>query len=191
MPLAETADLVLPIAFALLGLTMIAGVVLTVIKDVGLTTKSLVTALALLLVLPLLWAPVLAVVVTAAIAGASVEYSSAYADFRIAVSHLIYPLVALLGEDPAAAVRVQPRLHALRAGLGGRRCQAGQGQHDRQPGREPRTSPQNRNRPAHRSPSMTLTPAGRAYRQDAEWKSPSHRRQTPRSLERAAAAAAR
>jgi hypothetical protein len=71
-----------------------------VVKDVSLTTKSLVTALALLLILPLLWAPVLAVVVTAAIAGASVEYSSAYADFRIAVSHLIYPLVALLGEDP-------------------------------------------------------------------------------------------
>jgi hypothetical protein len=100
MPLADTADLILPIAFALLGLAVIAGVVITVVKDVGLTTKSLVTALALLLILPLLWAPVLAVVVTAAIAGASVEYSSAYADFRIAVSHLIYPLVALLGEDP-------------------------------------------------------------------------------------------
>jgi hypothetical protein len=53
-----------------------------------------------LLILPLLWAPVLAVVVTAAIAGVSVEYSRAYAEFRIAVSNLIYPLVAMLGEDP-------------------------------------------------------------------------------------------
>lgn len=100
MPLADTADLTLPIAFALLGLAVIAGVGITVFKDVGLTTKSLITALALLLILPLLWAPVLAVVVTAAIAGASVEYSTAYAQFRITVSHLIYPLAAMLGEDP-------------------------------------------------------------------------------------------
>lgn len=100
MPVAETADLALPIAFALLGLAVVAGVGITVVKDVGLATKSLITALALLLILPLLWAPVLAVVVTAAIAGASVEYSTAYAQFRIVVSHLIYPLVAMLGEDP-------------------------------------------------------------------------------------------
>ena len=100
MPLADTADLVLPIALALLGLAVIVGVGITVAKPVSLSTKSLITALALLLVLPLLWAPVLAVVVTAAIAGASVEYSTAYAQFRITVSHLIYPLVAMLGEDP-------------------------------------------------------------------------------------------
>jgi hypothetical protein len=99
-PLADTADLTLPIAFALLGLAVIAGVGITVVKDVGLSTKSLITALALLLILPLLWSPVLAVVVTAAIAGASVEYSTAYAQFRVTVSHLIYPLVAMLGEDP-------------------------------------------------------------------------------------------
>lgn len=99
-PVAETADLALPIAFAVLGLAVVAGVGVTVVKDVGLTTKSLITALALLLVLPLLWAPVLAVVVTGAIAGASVEYSTAYAQFRITVSHLIYPLAAMLGEDP-------------------------------------------------------------------------------------------
>jgi hypothetical protein len=100
MPLAETADLVLPIALALLGLLMIAGVGLSLVAPVGLSTKSLVTILALLLALPLLWAPVLAVVVTAAVDGASVEYSVAYAQFRIAVSHLIYPLMAMLGEDP-------------------------------------------------------------------------------------------
>lgn len=99
-PLAPAADLVLPVALGMLGLAVIAGVGVTVVKDVGLSTKSLITALALLLLLPLLWAPVLAVVVTAAIAGASVEYSSVYAEFRIAVSNLIYPLVAMLGEDP-------------------------------------------------------------------------------------------
>ena len=99
-PLAETADLALPIALALLGLAVITGVGITLAQDVSLSTKSLIAALALLLVLPLLWAPVLAVIVTAAIAGASVEYSTAYAQFRIVVSHLIYPLAAMLGEDP-------------------------------------------------------------------------------------------
>lgn len=89
MPLADTADLVLPIALALLGLAVIAGAGITVANDVSLATKSLITALALLLILPLLWAPVLAVIVTAA-----------YAQFRIAVSHLIHPLAAMLGEDP-------------------------------------------------------------------------------------------
>jgi|GEM_PF-6501006 len=86
MPVAETADLTLPIAFAVLGLAVIAGVGISVVKDVSLTTKSLITVLALLLILPLLWAPVLAVAITAAIAGASVEYSTAYAQFRITVS---------------------------------------------------------------------------------------------------------
>lgn len=99
-PLAAAADLVLPIALGLLGLAVIVGVAITMVKDISLSTKSLITALGLLLVLPLLWAPVLAVVVTAAIAGASVEYSTVYAQFRIAVSNLIYPLVAMLGEDP-------------------------------------------------------------------------------------------
>lgn len=99
-PFAASADLVLPVALALLALAVIAGVGVTLVKDIGLSTKSLITALALLLLLPLLWAPVLAVVVTAAVAGASVEYSSVYAEFRIAVSNLIYPLVAMLGEDP-------------------------------------------------------------------------------------------
>jgi hypothetical protein len=99
-PFAAAADLVLPIALGLLGLAVSVGVVMTAVRDVGLSTKSLITALALLLVLPLLWAPVLAVVVTAAIAGASVEYSTVYAAFRISVSNLIYPLVAMLGEDP-------------------------------------------------------------------------------------------
>lgn len=100
MPLAETADLALPIALALLGMAVITGVGITLATDVSLSTKSLITALALLLILPLLWAPVLAVIVTAAIAGASVEYSTAYAQFRIVVSHLIYPLAEMLGEDP-------------------------------------------------------------------------------------------
>lgn len=99
-PFAETADMALPVAFAILGFLVLVGVALTLVRDISLSTKLLVTALALVLILPLLWAPVLAVVVSAAMAGASVEYSAAYAGFRIVVSRLIYPLAAMLGEDP-------------------------------------------------------------------------------------------
>lgn len=100
VPLAETADMALPVAFGVLGVLVIVGIGLTLVRDVGLSTKLVVTTLALVLILPLLWAPVLAVVVSAALAGASVEYSTAYAGFRIVVSRLIYPLASLLGEDP-------------------------------------------------------------------------------------------
>jgi hypothetical protein len=101
--LIDVADLVLPAAFLLLGAAMVFGVGATAVSKAGLATKSLVTALGLLLVLPLLWAPVLAVLVTAAIGGAVIEYSTAYAGFRITVSQLIYPLIALFTESPLAA----------------------------------------------------------------------------------------
>jgi len=117
MPVAETADLTLPIALALLGLAVIAGVGVTVVKDVGLTTKSLITVLALLLILPLLWAPVLAVAITAAIAGASVEYSTAYAQFRITVS----PPDLSAGGDAGRGSADQLRLAGLPGGRLGRR----------------------------------------------------------------------
>ena len=102
LDLVDVADWVLPAAFVLLGAAMGFGVGATAVSKAGLATKSLVTALALLLVLPLLWAPVLAVLVTAAIGGVAIEYSTAYAGFRIAVSQLIYPLIALFTDSPLA-----------------------------------------------------------------------------------------
>jgi hypothetical protein len=102
LDLVDVADWVLPAAFVLLGAAMAFGVGATAFSRAGLATKSLVTALALLLVLPLLWAPVLAVLVTATIGGVAIEYSTAYAGFRIAVSQLIYPLIALFTDSPLA-----------------------------------------------------------------------------------------
>jgi hypothetical protein len=69
LDLVDVADLVLPIAFVLLGGAMAFGVGATAMSRAGLATKSLVTALGLVLLLPLLWAPVLAVLVVAAIGG--------------------------------------------------------------------------------------------------------------------------
>jgi len=102
LDLVDVADWILPTAFVLLGAAMAYGVGATALSRAGLATKSLVTALGLLLVLPLLWAPVLAVLVVAAIGGAVIEYSTAYAGFRIAVSQIIYPLVSLFTESPLA-----------------------------------------------------------------------------------------
>lgn len=102
LDLIDVADLVLPVSFVLLGGAMLYGVGATTVSRAGLGTKSLVVALALLLILPLLWAPVLAVLLVAAIGGAVIEYSSAYAHFRIAVSQVVYPLVALFTDSPLA-----------------------------------------------------------------------------------------
>jgi len=74
-----------------------------VVSPASLGAKCLLTFLALLLILPLLWSPVLAVLVVATISGTVIEYSTAYAQFRIAVSQLIYPVVSLLVEGPLVA----------------------------------------------------------------------------------------
>ncbi|KRA61608.1 hypothetical protein ASD79_05695 [Caulobacter sp. Root655] len=102
LDLIDVADLVLPVAFVLLGGAMLYGVGATAVSRAGPGTKSLIVALALLLILPLLWAPVLAVLVVAAIGGVVIEYSTTYAHFRIAVSQVVYPLVALFTDSPLA-----------------------------------------------------------------------------------------
>jgi len=98
--LVDVADTVLPAAFLVLGAAVAIGAGLTAVSKAGLGAKCVVIALALVLLLPLLWAPVLAVLVVAALDGAVIEYSWAYAEFRIAVSQLVYPVVALMVEGP-------------------------------------------------------------------------------------------
>ena len=51
-------------------------------------------ALATAMLLPLLWAPVLASVVAAWLTGAVIEYSAVYAQFRIHVAQILFPLSA-------------------------------------------------------------------------------------------------
>lgn len=101
--LITVADMVLPISFMILGLAVVVGVGVTVVSPASLIAKCLVTLLALLLILPLLWSPVVAVLIIAAISQVPIEYSEAYAQFRISVSHLIYPVVAMLVEGPLVA----------------------------------------------------------------------------------------
>ena len=57
-------------------------------------SKVLFTAVALGLLLPLLWGPILGAVVAAWLTGATVEYSQVYAQFRIHVAQLLFPVSA-------------------------------------------------------------------------------------------------
>ena len=91
MDLMLAADTALPAAWAAQGLALALGLGLTWARGPSLGTSLAVTLLALVLVLPLLWAPTSAAVVVAFFADRSIEYSTAYAAFRIGVSDLLYP----------------------------------------------------------------------------------------------------
>lgn len=92
MDMMEAADLVLPVMLGLCGLALGAGVVKSFFSAETPLTKIVVLVLALLLLLPLLWAPVAAAVAIAFFADRSIEYSGAYAAFRIAVSDVLWPI---------------------------------------------------------------------------------------------------
>lgn len=96
MDLMVAADLILPVMLALTLMALGAGVVLSLISPHTLGTKLAVVLGALILVLPLLWAPVSAAVVIAFFADRSIEYSTVYADFRIGISRVLYPATAAL-----------------------------------------------------------------------------------------------
>lgn len=89
-------DLILPVVLGLLGLALGVSVVSTMISRQTLGTKLAILLLAILLVLPLLWAPVSAAVAIAFFMDRSIEYSSAYAGFQIGVSRVLYPATAAL-----------------------------------------------------------------------------------------------
>lgn len=96
MDLVGVADLLLPVALLVLALAVVAAVVMTFLARGPLGPKLLVLLLAIVLALPLLWAPVLAVVVSARLTETPIEYSQAYAWFRITVSNALYPLVSAI-----------------------------------------------------------------------------------------------
>jgi hypothetical protein len=96
LDLIDTADILLPAAFAVLGLLAAAFLVITLFDKQTILTHIVVVVGGLLLILPLLWSPVLAVIFAAWIAKVSIEYSTAYAQFRITISDLIYPISQFL-----------------------------------------------------------------------------------------------
>ena len=91
-------DWVLPILLGGVALGLGAGVVLSLLSGETVGTKLAVLLLALLLALPLLWAPVSAAVAIAFFADRSIEYSESYAAFQIGVSQVLFPISQALGQ---------------------------------------------------------------------------------------------
>lgn len=96
--LMTAVDRVLPVMLGALTLALGAGVVLTLMSGETVGTKLVVLILTVLLVLPLLWAPVSAAVAIAWFADRSIEYSETYAAFQIGVSRVLFPIGQALGQ---------------------------------------------------------------------------------------------
>ena len=93
--LMPAADLVLPVMLALVALTLGAGMIATFLSRQTLGTKLLVSILAVLFVLPLLWAPVAAGGGIPFFAGRALGYSGPHARLPLGVSEVLYPLSEL------------------------------------------------------------------------------------------------
>jgi hypothetical protein len=91
-------DWVLPVLLGAAALALGVGLVLSLLSGETPGTKLAVLLLALLLALPLLWAPVSAAVAIAFFADRSIEYSETYAAFQIGISRVLFPLSQALGQ---------------------------------------------------------------------------------------------
>lgn len=101
MPLVKVADLVLPAAFASLTLAVVGVMIVTLTAGrETVATRLIIILLALLLFLPLLWAPVVGAVGAAWIGKVSIEYSEVYAQFRILVSQALFKVAGLMFANP-------------------------------------------------------------------------------------------
>jgi hypothetical protein len=96
--LMTAVDWVLPVMLGALTLALGAGTVMTLMSGETLGTKLAVLLMAVVLALPLLWAPVSAAVAIAFFADRSIEYSETYAAFQIGVSRVLFPISQALGQ---------------------------------------------------------------------------------------------
>jgi hypothetical protein len=100
LDLIMVADRLLAMAFVGLVTAMAAFLVMTLFAPETWQTKTVLIVLGVLLMLPLLWAPVLALVGCAWIAHVPIEYSGVYAGFRIVIGRLLYGLTELIFGNP-------------------------------------------------------------------------------------------
>jgi len=101
LDLIGVADKLLAAAFVGLIVAVAAFVVITLfVAAETWATKILLILLGIVLLLPLLWAPVLALISCAWIAHVPIEYSSVYAGFRIVVGRALYSLTELIFGNP-------------------------------------------------------------------------------------------
>ncbi len=90
------------LAVALIGLAILLAVFVayTLLSRMAGLTKPLLLLAGLLLLIPLLWAPVLGAVAAAYLGHVSIEYSSVYAGFRIVLGRLLYSATDLIFGNP-------------------------------------------------------------------------------------------
>ena len=100
MPIAAAADLFLSIALIALAVIFAAFVAVTLLSREGGVTKIVLLILGLLLLLPLLWAPVLGAIVSAFMGHVSIEYSGVYAGFRVVLGNVVYGVMRLFTNNP-------------------------------------------------------------------------------------------
>jgi hypothetical protein len=98
MDMIDATDMVLPVVLIGAALGLGLGVIATLLSRQTVGTKLAVALLALLLLLPLLWAPVSAAVAIAFFTDRTIEYSGVYAGFQIGVSRLLFPVAQWFGE---------------------------------------------------------------------------------------------
>lgn len=97
----DLADLFIPPALLIVALAVIGVVIRDLVSRETIGTRLAILLLAILLLLPLLWSPVSATVAAAWLADRSIEYSTAYAAFRIRISQLIWPLIEAISSGAA------------------------------------------------------------------------------------------
>ncbi|RYF92713.1 MAG: hypothetical protein EON95_11450 [Caulobacteraceae bacterium] len=97
----DMADLLIPIGLVVTALALAGVVVRDLFSKQTIGTRLAILLLAILLALPLFWSPVSATVAAAWVADRSIEYSSAYAQFRITVSRLLWPMIEVVNSGAA------------------------------------------------------------------------------------------
>jgi hypothetical protein len=107
VPLAAAANVLLLVALAGLAVGFAVFVAYTVLAKQSGATRTVLLTLGVLLLFPLLWAPMLGAVASAFFAHAAIEYSGVYAGFRIIVGQAIYFIMRLFTNNPYVEAGLQ------------------------------------------------------------------------------------
>jgi hypothetical protein len=100
MDLVSVINVLLLAAFAVIAVLVAVFLALTFTAGETGATKGALLGTAVVLAVPLLWAPVLGAVTSAFFAHVSIEYSSVYAAFRILIGKAVWAVLRLFSENP-------------------------------------------------------------------------------------------
>ena len=98
--LIPVIDGLLLAGFAAVAVMVVVFAALTLTADETGATKGALFATGLVLLTPLIWAPVLGAIATAFFGHVSIEYSSVYAGFRIVLGKAVWAVLRLFSENP-------------------------------------------------------------------------------------------